>query len=148
MMLSTTVSSFIFILASSLLGMPISTTHSDVGALVGAGLAGVGAENLSWKKVEAVVSSWIISPLVSGTLSGLLFTLLCIATLSDIFSISHRLINFTLISGISFGVTGFMVMGLVVRNTKLSQVYIEVIVCVIVGIICSRLLLLHKSKRN
>lgn len=42
MMLSTSLSSFIFILASSLLGMPISTTHSDVGALVGAGLAGVG----------------------------------------------------------------------------------------------------------
>ena len=48
MMLSTTLSSFIFILVSSLLGMPISTTHSDVGALVGAGLAGVGASNLNW----------------------------------------------------------------------------------------------------
>jgi phosphate/sulfate permease len=39
-MLGTSVASFIFILAASLFGMPISTTHSDVGALIGAGLAG------------------------------------------------------------------------------------------------------------
>lgn len=81
MMLSTTVSSFIFILVSSLLGMPISTTHSDVGALVGAGLAGVGGKNLNWYKVGATAASWVLSPLVSGTLSGSLFTIVCITTL-------------------------------------------------------------------
>jgi len=51
MMLGASLSSFIFILASSLTGMPISTTHSDIGALLGAGLAGVGADNLSLVKI-------------------------------------------------------------------------------------------------
>jgi len=51
MMLGASLSSFIFVLASSLTGMPISTTHSDIGALIGAGLAGVGADNLSFVKI-------------------------------------------------------------------------------------------------
>jgi phosphate/sulfate permease len=41
MMLGVALSSFLFILVASLSGIPISTTHSDVGALIGAGLAGV-----------------------------------------------------------------------------------------------------------
>ena len=86
MMLGTSVSSFIFILVSSLSGMPISTTHSDVGALIGAGLAGTGHENLNWKKVGATAASWICSPAVSGGLSASLFIIVCYTTLDNKFS--------------------------------------------------------------
>ena len=39
MMFGTSISSFLFIMSSSLFGMPISGTHTVVGALIGSGLA-------------------------------------------------------------------------------------------------------------
>ena len=39
MMLGTTISGFVFIMASSIFGMPISGTHTVVGALIGSGMA-------------------------------------------------------------------------------------------------------------
>ena len=144
MMLSTTVSSFIFILVSSLLGMPISTTHSDVGALVGAGLAGVGGKNLNWSKVGATAASWVLSPLVSGTLSGSLFTIVCITTLST-FGYRSRILNFTFISGFSFAVSSFMVMGLISRNIPFSEVYLAVFAFFLLGLFGSRTFMIYFS---
>lgn len=86
MMLGASLSSFIFVLASSLTGMPISTTHSDIGALIGAGLAGVGADNLSFVKIQKVVGSWFVSPLVSGSIAAAIFTFICYTTIDCNFS--------------------------------------------------------------
>lgn len=142
MMFSTTLSSFIFILVSSLLGMPISTTHSDVGALVGAGLAGVGPSNLNWEKVAATAASWVLSPIVSGTLSGSLFTIVCVMTLSK-FSPQMRVLNLTLISGFSFALSSFMVMGLIARNVPFSKVYMGVLGYFLLGLFGSRAFMLY-----
>ena len=49
---------------ASLLGMPISTTQSIIGALVGASLA-LGLP-VDWATVIKIVSAWILSPLVAG----------------------------------------------------------------------------------
>lgn len=46
MMLGASIASFCFIMGSSLFGMPISGTHTVVGALIGAGIVGVGAGNI------------------------------------------------------------------------------------------------------
>ena len=43
MMLGTSISSFVIIMTSSILGMPISGTHTVIGAIIGAGVAGVGS---------------------------------------------------------------------------------------------------------
>lgn len=114
-MLGTSISSFIFVLVSSLSGMPISTTHSDVGALIGAGLAGVYSNDLNWTKVSSVAASWIVSPAVSGTLAALTFILISYTTLDCEFSAKARLLNMTLISGFSCAMSSFMVIGLVTR---------------------------------
>jgi phosphate/sulfate permease len=47
-MLAVCLASFSFILVSSIFGMPISGTHTVIGALVGAGLAGWGASGVNW----------------------------------------------------------------------------------------------------
>jgi inorganic phosphate transporter, PiT family len=51
LMLGVCLSSFSFILFASVFGMPISGTHTVIGALVGAGLAGFAADTLNWKKL-------------------------------------------------------------------------------------------------
>jgi len=59
---------------ASYYGWPISTTHSIVGAIIGFGMVVGGASAVHWGKVGAIVSSWVISPLLSGTIAFFLFS--------------------------------------------------------------------------
>lgn len=54
-------------------GWPVSTTHSIVGAVVGFAAVGVGMDAVNWDKVGTIVMSWVVSPLLAGTLAFLVF---------------------------------------------------------------------------
>jgi PiT family inorganic phosphate transporter len=45
--------------------LPVSTTHSIVGAMIGFGLMAGGWTVINWSKLGAVVASWVISPIFS-----------------------------------------------------------------------------------
>jgi inorganic phosphate transporter, PiT family len=123
--------------------MPISTTHSDVGALIGAGLAGVSSSALNWTKVTSVAASWVVSPLVSGILAAFIFVVICYLTLDSNFSGNSRLVNVTLLSGFSLASSSYMVIGLLSKKVKFSQVYLIVISTGILGFLASRIILLR-----
>ena len=57
-------------------GWPVSTTHSIIGAVVGFGAVFGGIHAVHWDKVGVVVASWVVSPLLSGTLSYFIFNFL------------------------------------------------------------------------
>lgn len=59
---------------ASYYGWPISTTHSIVGAIIGFGVVVGGVSAVHWEKVGAIVLSWVISPLLSGTIAFFLFS--------------------------------------------------------------------------
>ncbi len=52
------------------LGAPVSTTHSIVGGVMGAGIAAAGWDIVNWSKMEAIVASWVISPLLGGLIAA------------------------------------------------------------------------------
>lgn len=54
-------------------GMPVSTTHSIVGAVAGFGLVYVGAQGVQWKTLGSIVMSWIISPVAGFVLAYIIF---------------------------------------------------------------------------
>ena len=57
-------------------GAPVSTTHSIVGGVMGAGIASSGWAIVNWPAVGAIVSSWVISPLAGGLIAaGTLYAL-------------------------------------------------------------------------
>lgn len=58
------------------LKLPVSTTHSIVGALIGFGLLGAGIQGIQWKVVGAIILSWFISPIGGAGISYLLFTII------------------------------------------------------------------------
>ena len=62
-----------WLLVASMMGWPVSTTHSIVGALVGFAAVGIGVDAVSWGKVGSIVASWVVSPLLAGTISYGLF---------------------------------------------------------------------------
>ncbi len=54
-------------------GWPVSTTHSIVGAVVGFAAVGVGMDAVNWSKVGTIVMSWVVSPLLAGTMAFMVF---------------------------------------------------------------------------
>jgi PiT family inorganic phosphate transporter len=53
--------------------LPVSTTHSIVGAMIGFGLMAGGYSVINWGKLGAVVASWIISPVFSLLIAWTMF---------------------------------------------------------------------------
>lgn len=72
-MLASLTAAGIWLLIASRAGWPVSTTHTIVGAIVGFAVAALGMEAVHWGKVGNIVMSWIISPIMSGTLAFFLF---------------------------------------------------------------------------
>jgi len=58
------------------LGLPVSTTHSIVGAVVGFVCVAVGVDAVEWGKVGLIVASWVTSPLTAGLTAFVLFLVL------------------------------------------------------------------------
>ena len=52
-------------------GAPVSTTHSIVGGVLGAGIAAGGLEIANWTKMSQIAASWIISPVLGGAIAAL-----------------------------------------------------------------------------
>ena len=53
--------------------LPVSTTHSIVGAMIGFGIMAGGFSVINWGKLAAVVLSWVISPVFAMTIGYLMF---------------------------------------------------------------------------
>lgn len=51
-------------------GAPVSTTHSIVGAVLGAGVAASGFGIANWAKVSTIAASWVISPVMGGLIAA------------------------------------------------------------------------------
>jgi PiT family inorganic phosphate transporter len=52
------------------LGAPVSTTHSIVGGVLGAGIAAGGFAIANWSKMGLIAASWVISPVLGGIIAA------------------------------------------------------------------------------
>ena len=71
-MLAALLAAAIWLMIASARGWPVSTTHSIVGAIVGFAMAGIGMDAVQWGKIGSIVASWLVSPLLGGTIALLL----------------------------------------------------------------------------
>jgi len=73
-MLSALIAAGIWLNLATYLGLPVSTTHSIIGAIVGFGLVVGGFSAIHWGKLGSVVMSWVISPVCGGLMGWVTFT--------------------------------------------------------------------------
>ena len=72
-MIASLLAAGIWLLIATYFGWPVSTTHSIVGAIVGFAAVGISVDAVSWGKVGNIVASWIVSPVMAGTIAYFLF---------------------------------------------------------------------------
>lgn len=70
-MLATLISGAIWVHLATILRAPVSTTHSIVGGILGAGIAAGGFSVANWGKLGAIASSWVLSPVLGGVIAVL-----------------------------------------------------------------------------
>jgi inorganic phosphate transporter, PiT family len=66
----------IWLQIASYFGWPVSTTHAIVGAILGFGALIGGFEAIQWEETTSIAISWVVSPVLSGLISYLIFYIL------------------------------------------------------------------------
>jgi PiT family inorganic phosphate transporter len=69
-MMAALLAAAIWLNLATAIGAPVSTTHSIVGGVLGAGIAAGGMEIANWDRFGAIAASWIISPAIGGIIAA------------------------------------------------------------------------------
>jgi len=120
--------------------MPISTTHSIIGALMGFGLIAGGTQVVMWAKVGSVVASWVLSPVAGCILAFFIFKII----VKTIFAKERPVKAAKIVGPIIFGFTALLIVSSLFLKTSLSKNYgisdsdglvIAILIAVVVAII-------------
>ena len=79
---------------ATVIGAPVSTTHSIVGGVLGAGIAAAGWQIANWHQVGMIAASWVISPVLGGLIAaGFLYIIKHSITYKrDVLSAANRMV--------------------------------------------------------
>ncbi len=75
-MMAALISAALWINLATWIGAPVSTTHSVVGGVMGAGIAAAGLAAVNWSTMSAIAASWVISPVLGGVIAALFLALI------------------------------------------------------------------------
>ncbi|HAJ83916.1 MAG TPA: anion permease, partial [Rhodobacteraceae bacterium] len=70
-MLAALFSAALWVNLATWIGAPVSTTHSVVGGVMGAGIAAAGFAAVNWPTMYKIAASWVISPILGGVVAAL-----------------------------------------------------------------------------
>jgi len=70
LMMAALLAGAIWLNIATALGAPVSTTHSIVGGVLGAGIAAGGFGIANWDQMGKIAASWVISPVLGGIIAA------------------------------------------------------------------------------
>ena len=141
----------IWVTISTWKSMPISTTHSIIGALMGFGLIAGGTSSVLWDNIGAVAASWVLSPIAGAVLAFFIFKII----VKTIFARDEPVKSAKIVGPIIIGFTAFLIASSLFLKTPLSKNYhiseieglqFAAVIAVVVGIV--GLFLLRKIKAH
>uniref|UniRef100_F6VH91 Phosphate transporter n=1 Tax=Ciona intestinalis TaxID=7719 RepID=F6VH91_CIOIN len=96
-------------LIATFLKLPVSGTHSIVGAIVGFSLVAHGADGVSWVMMGKIVASWFLSPLLAGGMAAAFYVLLRVLIFQKDDPVYPGLIAMPVLYGCTIGINCFSV---------------------------------------
>ncbi|XP_041956430.1 sodium-dependent phosphate transporter 2 isoform X2 [Alosa sapidissima] len=138
---SAMVGSAIWQLIASFLKLPISGTHCIVGATIGFSMVAIGTKGVQWMQLVKIVSSWFISPLLSGLMSGLLFFIIRHFILSKDDPMPNGLRALPLFYATTIGINTFSIMytGAPLLGLEMMPVWAIALITLAGSIVCAGL---------
>jgi len=133
--------------------LPVSTTHSIVGAMIGFGIMAGGFSVINWGKLGAVVASWVISPVFSLVIAYVMFKTIVLFVLSKKDPFGRALKYSPFFIGIALFVVVLSFLFKTPLGKKLSigtpaALVIALVIAGILGYFCKLLLVRYFRNRN
>ena len=73
-MLAALMAAALWVNIATVVGAPVSTTHSIVGGVMGGGIAAAGVSAVDWPVMGTIAASWVISPVMGGLIAAAFLT--------------------------------------------------------------------------
>ena len=74
-MLSVLLASGVWLQIATARSLPVSSSHAVVGAIAGFSASAIGFQAIDWSSIGTITFAWLITPLVSGTIAALFYSL-------------------------------------------------------------------------
>jgi len=117
MMTSLVVASVMLLLATSW-GLPVSTTHTIVGCIMGFSICAKGFDSINWDIAKQIFVSWAVSPLVSGGLAFLFFLFVKFAIMKSDHAFDRAVLLFPVVLTVGIGIDLFFILFKGISNKK------------------------------
>lgn len=99
----------IMLYTATYLGLPVSTTHDIVGSIMGFSIVALGLDSINMPQAKQLFLSWILSPVIAGTVSFIFFGTVKYCVLMKEDSFHRAYYTFPVVLFIGFGVNVFYV---------------------------------------
>ena len=115
--ISSLLAAAIWVTLSTWKEMPISTTHSIIGAMMGFGLIAGGISLVNWIKVGSVAASWVLSPIAGCMLAFIVFKII----IKLIFAKENPVESAKIVGPFLIGVTALLITSSLLLKTSLGE---------------------------
>ncbi|KAK8803439.1 hypothetical protein WA158_001133 [Blastocystis sp. Blastoise] len=120
-------SAAIWLLLATVYSLPVSTTHSIIGGLVGCGLIAGGVDCIKWSEIIKIVISWFTSPVLAGLISAFLYWVVRTLVLRHENNFERSLIFFPVMVAITFAINIFYVIYKGFSATKNMELWLALV---------------------
>ncbi|CCH44763.1 Phosphate permease PHO89 [Wickerhamomyces ciferrii] len=130
------VGSSLWLTLATSFGLPVSTTHSIVGGVIGSGIAAVGAKNIhwGWNGFSQIVASWFIAPAIAGCFAAIFFLISKYTVLERKHSLRNGLILMPVLIFATFAILTMLIVWKGAPNLKLDKLSTGAILGSIFGV--------------
>lgn len=116
--------------------MPVSTTHSIVGAMAGFGIAAGGMAVVNWPVMGTIALSWVVSPLAGAAMAFACFILMKRAILNDDHPFEKAVKYAPWLVGLVFGILAIAMVAEVLENRGVHMSFLSTLgIAALVGIL-------------
>ena len=124
-----------WLILATIYSLPVSTTHSCIGGMVGMAVVSLGWGAVKWVEVLKVVASWVISPVLSGVIATLVFWVVRKFILRSKEPLKRSFQSYPIIVAVTIALNLFLVL---YKSESLNiqlPAWMTGLICIVVGLV-------------
>ena len=130
-----------WIIIATMYSLPVSTTHSCIGGVVGMAIVARGFGAVQWKEIIKIVASWFVSPVLSGIFTSLVFYIVRKWVLRAENSFQNAFKFYPIIIGFTLFVLTYFMMNKGIPGLKLDIPEIfKILIAIVIGVVLAVIL--------